>query len=49
MALYRSPDYQTNKSIGFLVQEKKFNIDFEDDRHEGHLGFLGLFLAIFDL
>ena len=27
MALYRSPDYQT-ESIGLLVQEKKFNIDF---------------------
>ena len=27
MALYRSPDYQTGfKSIGLLVQEKKFNI-----------------------
>ena len=31
MALYRSPDYQTwLKSTGLLVQEKKFNIDFQD-------------------
>ena len=35
MALYRSNDYQTFESIGFLVQEK-FNIDYQDD---GHLGF----------
>ena len=37
MALYCSPDYQTNfKSIGRLVQGKKFNIDFQ---HGSHLGF----------
>ena len=37
MALYRSPDYQTSfKSIGLSVQEKKFNIDFQDG---GYLGF----------
>ena len=37
MALYRSPDYQTNsESTGLSVQEKKFNIDFQD---RGHLGF----------
>ena len=37
MALYRSPDYQTSfESIGFSVQEKKLNIDFQDG---GHLGF----------
>ena len=37
LALYRSPDYQTNfESIGLSVQEKKFNIDFQDG---GHLGF----------
>ena len=37
MALYRSPDYQTSfESVGLLVQEKKFNIDFHDG---GHLGF----------
>ena len=36
MALYRSPDYQTNfESIGFSVQDK-FNIDFQDG---GHLWF----------
>ena len=37
MALYRSSDYQTSfESIGLSFQEKKFNIDFQDD---GHLGF----------
>ena len=37
MALYRSSDYQTSfKSVGLSVQEKKFNIDFQDG---GHLGF----------
>ena len=37
MVLYRSPDYQTSsKSVGLSVQEKKFNIDFQDG---GHLGF----------
>ena len=30
MALYRSHDYQSAESIGFSVQEKKFNIDFQD-------------------
>ena len=36
MALYRSPDYQTSfKSIGLSVQEKKFNIDFQDGGHPG--------------
>ena len=34
MALYRSPDYQF-ESIGLSVQEKKFNIDFQDG---GQLG-----------
>ena len=45
MALYRSPDYQTSfNSIGLLVQEKKFNIDFQDD------GFrIRMILATFDL
>ena len=34
MALYRSPDYQTNlESIGLSVQEKKLNIDFQDSGH----------------
>ena len=48
MALYRSPDYQTSfVSIGLSVQEKKFNIDFQDG---GHLGFpIRMILAIFDL
>ena len=37
MALYLSPDYQTSfESSGLLVQEKKFNIDFQVG---GHLGF----------
>ena len=48
MALYHSPDDQTSfKSVGHSVQEKKFNIDFQDG---GHLGFpIRLILAIFDL
>ena len=34
MALYRSPDYQTSfGSVGLSVQEKKFNIDFQDGGH----------------
>ena len=38
------------KSIGFLVQEKKQKIDFQDGCHGGHLGFqTGMILAIFDL
>ena len=46
MALYRSPDYQTNlESIGLLVQEKKPNIDFQDG---SHLGFpIRIILATF--
>ena len=48
MALYRSPDYHASfKSNGLLVQEKKFNIDFQDG---GHLGFpIRTILASFDL
>ena len=31
MALYRSPDYQISfETIGLSIQEKKFNIDFQD-------------------
>ena len=31
MALYRSPDYQTRfESTDLSLQEKKFNIDFQD-------------------
>ena len=47
MALYRSPDYQTNfESFGLLVQEK-FNIDFQNG---GHVGFqTRTDLTIFDL
>ena len=48
MILYRSPDYQTrSESIGLLVQEKKFNIDFQD---RGHLEFpIRIILATSDL
>ena len=48
MALYHSPDYQICfKSIGLLVQEKKFNIDFQDG---GYLGLpIRMILTIFDL
>ena len=48
MALYCSPDYQTSlKSVGLSVQEKKFNIDFQD---EGHLLFaIRMILTTFDL
>ena len=36
MALYCSPDYQTSfESVGLSVQEKKFNIDFQDGSHLG--------------
>ena len=47
-ALYCLPDYQTSfKSIGLLVQEKIFNIDFQDG---GHLGFsTRTILATFNL
>ena len=38
------------ESIGLWVKEKKRTIDFQDDRHGGHLGFpIGTILAIFDL
>ena len=31
------PDYQTSlESVGFLVQEKRFNIDFQDGDHLGY-------------
>ena len=48
MALYPSPDDQKSFEItGLSVQEKKFNIDFQDD---GHLGFpIRMILATFDL
>ena len=36
MALYSSPDYQTNsKSTGLWVQEKGFKIDFQEGSHFG--------------
>ena len=38
------------KSIGLLVQEKKWKIDFQDGGYCGHLGFpIGKILAIFGL
>ena len=48
MALYWSPDYQIGfESIGFSVEEKKFNKDFQDG---GHLGFpIRKIIATFDL
>ena len=48
MALYRSPDYQTSGSIGLSIQEKTFDIDFQEG---GHLGFpiRTIYLATFDL
>ena len=48
MALYHSPDNQTSlESVGLLIQEKKFNIDFKDG---SHLGFpIRTILATFDL
>ena len=48
MALYRSLDFQTSfESAGLSVQEKKFNIDFQDG---SHLGFpIRMILATFDL
>ena len=51
MALYHSPDYQRRfKSIGLVVQEKKFNTDFQDGSHGGHLGFpIRMILATFDI
>ena len=48
MALYHSSDYQTSfESIDLSVQEKNFNIDFQDGCH---LGFpIRMILATFDL
>ena len=38
------------ESTGFLVEEKKRKIDFQDGHHGGHLRFpIGTVLAIFDL
>ena len=50
--VYKSPWYflPSFKSNGLLVQEKKFNLDFQDGRCSGHLGFLiGIISAIFYL
>ena len=48
MALYRSLDYQTSfESNGLSVQEKKFNMNFQDG---SHLRFpIRKILAAFDL
>ena len=41
MALHCSTDYQTSfEPTGLLVQEKKFNIDFQDGGHSSHLGLI---------
>ena len=48
----KSPRYfiPNFESVGFLVQEKKFKIDFQDGGHGDHLGFpIGTILAIFNL
>ena len=49
--IYQSPQsFQPSfESTGLLVQEKG-KIDFQDSRHDGHLGFpIRMILAIFDL
>ena len=48
--IYKSPRYfiPSFESIGFLIQEKEFKIDFQDSGHADHLGVLiGTILAIF--
>ena len=50
--IYKSPQcfLPCLESIGFLVQEKKRKIDFQDGCHGGHLRFpISRILAIFDL
>ena len=43
---YQSHPYV--ESVGLLVQEMKFKIDFHNGRHGGHLGFpIGMMFAIF--
>ena len=51
MALYCSSDYQTSfKPTGLLVQEMRFNIDFQNGCHGSHLGYpIRTILAAFDL
>ena len=47
VARYFIPSFE---SVGFLVQEKEFKIDFQDGGHGDHLGFpIGTILAIFNL
>ena len=45
------PMLPTKFRVNWLwVYEKKRKIDFQDGRHDGHLGFpIGMILAIFDL
>ena len=44
---YILPSYE---STGLSFQQKKYNIDFQDDCHYGHLGIpIETILAIFDL
>ena len=48
--MYKSPKYllPSFQSTGLSVHERKFNIDFQDGSHGGHLGFsIGIILAIF--
>ena len=50
--IYKSPQcfLPSFETTGFLVQEKKRKIDFQDGSHGGHLRFpIGTILAIFDL
>ena len=50
--IYKSPKcfLASLEAIGLSVQEKKRKIDFQDDGHDGHLGFpIGTILATFDL
>ena len=51
IALYHSPEYQTSfESTGLSVPEKQFNIHFQDDSCDGHLGFpIRMILAIYFL
>ena len=50
--IYKSPRcvVPSFNSIGPSVQEKSWKIDFQDNRHGGHLGLpIGMILAVFEL
>ena len=50
--MYKSPRYfvLSFKSIGHSVEENKFQIDFQDGRHDGHLGSnIRTVLPVFDV